>query len=127
MRLKALFLPFVLLGLAACVYVTDEESSLLSDWDRDGFDLDQDCDDGNDMIFPKSPHEVYGDGLDFDCDGYDDPVCAWRLQYVESCDTAPCTADDITLLQDWFASGADPVDFPESWILSGECATGLGL
>ena len=127
MRFKALFLPFLLLGLASCVYITEEESALLSDWDRDGFDLDQDCDDGNDMVYPQSPFEVYGDGLDWDCDGYDDPVCAWRLQYVEACDTAPCTADDIALLQDWFALGADPIDFPEAWALSSACADGLGL
>jgi hypothetical protein len=127
LKLKSLFFPIVLIGLVSCIYITDEESSLLADWDRDGFNIDEDCDDGNDMIFPQSPYEVYGDGLDWDCDGYDDPVCAWRLEWVEFCDTALCTSEDITLLQDWFAAGAIPKNFPDEWILTEDCSTGLGM
>jgi hypothetical protein len=67
-----------LLGLAitGCPSVTPEPDYgvPLTDADGDGYYAeDDDCDDGDDTIYPGAP-EAAGDGVDSDCDGEDDPV-----------------------------------------------------
>ncbi len=49
---------------------TGPDCSTPIDNDGDGFGFNEDCDDNNDNIYPGAP-EIYGDGIDQDCDGAD--------------------------------------------------------
>ena len=125
MKLKSLLFPMVLLGLASCVWISQDEYEALADFDRDGFNLDEDCDDENDTIYPNSEYEVIGDDVDSDCDTYIDAICAERLQFVSDCDTTVCSLDDIAALQD-YVDGNTP-SIPQPPFISDVCAAGIGM
>lgn len=44
----------------------------ITDLDGDGYDDVDDCDDGDDSVYPGAD-ETAGDGVDSNCDGEDDP------------------------------------------------------
>jgi len=68
-------LPVLMVALAGCGYVTEQDYQDRLDWDDDGFIAQQfeglDCDDRDATVFPGAPDEWY-DGVDSDCEGDDD-------------------------------------------------------
>lgn len=93
-------IPFLLLivSLASCAYVSNGEFMIVYDADGDGWPVGEDCDDGNEFIYPYAP-DLRGDGCDADCsmepdaDGDDWPDDA-------DCDPEdpsiyPCSEDEV--------------------------------
>ena len=87
MRFAVLLVPLV----AGCLWVTTDEVDQSYDKDSDGWGLGEDCNDGNDQVYPFAP-DWRGDGCDADCnkepdaDGDDWP------------DDTDCAPDDGSLL-----------------------------
>jgi hypothetical protein len=52
--------------LSSCFYVSKEKYLDYWDADGDGWGIDQDCDDGDDQVYPYAP-DRRGDGCDTDC------------------------------------------------------------
>lgn len=80
---RVLGLALMSAGLAACQSMYgiavvkptldsfDSGDTALRDRDEDGFASDVDCNDHDPQVFPGAP-DTPGDGLDTNCDGFDD-------------------------------------------------------
>lgn len=59
-------LPLLVLAMTSCAYMSRDRFDELYDKDEDGWGVDEDCNDNNDLIHPFAP-DVRGDACDADC------------------------------------------------------------
>ena len=62
----------------------DDDDSALADADGDGAPANEDCDDTDPLIYPLAG-DVYGDGVDSDCDGQDCAGAGFGDAYFVAC------------------------------------------
>ncbi|HJN75656.1 MAG TPA: MopE-related protein [Myxococcota bacterium] len=106
-----------MLWLLSCALITEGDREQRMDNDGDGWELPQDCDDGDDTVYPNRAEEC--NGIDDDCDGDVDEgldVGAWYLDADEDGYGDPEQGVDACEGPEGYVDNGDDCDDGEQFI-----------